>query len=99
MKEQFAKGLFIRNDDNGNPCHVGDIVKVTVGEGKLIYVSEWDDHDRDTPLESETFTGTLVLLKTKGVAIRQNDGSYIFPALTKNSIKKWKWELIKSNKE
>ena len=97
MKEQFAKGLFIRNDDNGNPCHVGDIVEVSVEEGKSLY-NDWEgDYTRILPAES--FIGTLVLLKTKGVAIRQNNGSYIFPKLTKNSIRKWKWELIKSNKK
>jgi len=92
MKKQFGKGLFIRNDDNGNPCHVGDIVKVTVGEG----IATGDDYSFD--LDSESFIGTLVLLKAKGVAIRKNDGSYVFPKLTKSSIREWEWELVKSNK-
>ena len=95
MKEQFAKGLFIKNDDNGVPCYVGDTVKVSVGEGEIKYPTEWDEQEDGQYLEPEEYTGILVLLKSKGVVVRCLNGSYIQPALTKNSLRKWKWELLK----
>ena len=91
MKTQFGKGLFIKNDDNGNPCHIGDIVRVKVSGGE----STWND--LDVPLNDAEYEGVLVLLKSKGVYIRLNNGYYIQPRLTKNSMRKWEWELIKSN--
>ena len=91
MKTQFGEGLFIKNDDNGHPCCIGDTVRVKVGKG----IHFIEDHKIDLP-EAE-YEGILVLLKSKGVRIHTYNGLYIRPAFTKSSIRKWTWELIKSN--
>lgn len=96
MKTQFAKGLFIRNDDNGRPCCVGDTVKVKVGEGTIPNDHSWGDRG-EVSLQEQEYEGTLVLLKSKGVQIRLNDGTYIKPNLTDKGYRIWVWELIKSN--
>ena len=93
MKEQFAKGLFIKNDDNGVPCYVGDTVKVSVGEGKMPH-NDYDPEYLQT-IPPKSYTGILVLLKSKGIAVRCLNDGYIQPRLTKNSLRKWEWELLK----
>ena len=96
MKTQFARGLFIKNDDNGNPCYVGNTVKVKVGEGTIPNNHTWDDRG-EIPLEAKEYEGTLVLLKSKGVMIRLPNNEYIKPNLTDKGYRKWNWKLIKEN--
>jgi len=96
-RKEFAEGVFILNDKNGKPCCVGDKVKVKVGKGRTdIFLN---DESYFSNLPEKTYIGTLVLLKSKGVAVRLDNGNYIFPRLTNNSIRKWEWELIKAKKD
>jgi hypothetical protein len=90
MKEQFAKGLFIRNDEEGHPCRVGDIVEVTYDSWQFNdFTEEWVFHGEISSM------GILCLLKSRGIQIRQFNGCYIKPNLT-NLGRKWKWKLIES---
>jgi len=91
MKVIFAKGLFIKNDDNGNPCNVGDIVQVTRPEMNWSNLS--DDLDHQIHRDEEIWTGILCLLKSRGVQIKTSTG-YIKPNLTNRGYNTWKWKLI-----
>lgn len=98
--KQFADGLFIKNDDNGKPCHIGDNIKVIVEEGNMYeegggYAGGY----AGGYLPEDEYIGILVLLKSKGVAIRLWNGNYIFPRLTNKSIRKWKWERLEVKKD
>ena len=94
--KQFADGLFIKNDDNGKPCHIGDNIKVVVEEGNMY---EEGGGYAGGYLPEDEYIGILVLLKSKGVAIRLGNGDYIFPRLTNKSIRKWKWERLEVKKD
>jgi len=94
MKEQFAKGLFIRNDEEGHPCRVGDVVEVTHNNWQFNdYTEEWVNHGE---LCSR---GILVLLKSRGIRIRMLNGEYVAPNIEKSGKANWKWKLIESNNE
>ena len=93
MKKLFAEGLFIHNDDNGNPCCIGDTIKLT---RPYIEYKEFDDEGgfgaiRKIPEKS--WSGELVLLISKGVMLRVGKG-YISPKFTSKGYNTWKWELI-----
>jgi hypothetical protein len=92
-KKEFVEGVLIKNDDNGKPCRVGDKVKVSVEEG-ILHDPYHNGDGRYFP--AGEYTGILVLLKSKGIAVRLDNGNYIFPRLTNTSFRKWKWELIKT---
>lgn len=93
-RKQFAKGLFILNDKDGNPLHVGDRVKVTRAEMSFEGAGPpWSDDPNLVELPEEEWKGTLVLLKSKGVAVR-TIGGYIQPGLTSMGYAKWTWEKL-----
>ena len=60
--KQFADGLFIKNDDNGKPCRIGDNIKVIVEEGNMY--AEGGGYAGGYLPEDE-YIGILVLLKSK----------------------------------
>ena len=91
MKEIFGKGLFIRNDENRNPCRIGDVVKVTVPKMEF---NGWEE--KWIQIGEHSYEGILCLLKSKGVQIRLSGGNYIKPHTTNMGYQKWKWKLIKS---
>ena len=97
--KQFADGLFIKNDDNGKPCHIGDNIKVIVEEGNMYEEGGGYGGYAGGCLPEDEYIGILVLLKSKGVAIRLWNGNYIFPRLTNKSIRKWKWERLEVKKD
>jgi hypothetical protein len=99
MKEQFAKGLFIRNDEEGHPCRVGDVVEVTRGAMKFESYNLSDDEGTIVNIDECSYRGILCLLKSKGVCVRLINSEYIKPNLTNLGLAKWKWKLIESKNE
>lgn len=93
MKEIFGKGLFITKDKNGNDCRIGDIVKISVGEGYSGYGEEANY------LESYEYTGQLLFRKTSGIVVKKENGEYFVPRLGRYTIRKYEWELVKNNNE
>lgn len=89
------KGIFVKNDINGNPMYVGDKVRVT--RGKIHFTEETDYYDdfgaRVVDVPAETWEGEIVLLLSKGIRIRTN-GEYIHPNLTDKGYVKWIWEKL-----
>jgi hypothetical protein len=95
LKPLFGFGLFIRKDDFGNDCCVGDIVEVIRPEMQIPEDS-WEG-SKITTIPEVIFTGTLVLLKSQGVRIRLNTGigtEYIKPPITNRSRNIWKWRKL-----
>ena len=93
-KQPFGYGLFIRNDDSGNPCCIGDRVEVI--RPKMIIENE-DTLSGEIAIEETIFTGILVLLKSKGVRIKLDTGrgtEYIKPPITNRSRNIWKWRKL-----
>ena len=93
MKELFGKGLFITKDKDGNNCKIGDIIKISVGEGYAGYGEERNY------LEEYEYMGQLILRKTSGIVIKTDDGRYLQPRLGRYTHRKYIWELLKSNNE
>jgi hypothetical protein len=81
-KELFANGLFIRKDVYGKDCCVGDFVRVTSPEFTIEKPTENID------VESHTYEGQLLLLRSKGVTIKTDTG-YITPKLTDKARNPW----------
>ena len=99
MRNEFGKGLFIKNDINGFPCNIGDTIRVTRPD--LSFETGEDSH---IDIDEKSWIGILCLLKTRGIRIRTYSLSpkgkriteYIKPNLTNLGYNIWKWELIKS---
>lgn len=91
MKQIFGKGLFIRNDENGNPCRIGDVVKVT--RSAMSFSGRKYEEDGWVNIDEQSWSGILCLLKSKGVMVRFSRG-YVKPNITNLGLAKWKWELI-----
>lgn len=91
-KQLWGEGLFVCNDDNGNPCHIGDTVRITRPE--FSWGSWEEDEDRKfAPAIDDT--GILILRKSKGVCVKLSNGCVLYPKFTKGCYKPMKWELIK----
>ena len=91
-KLPFGQGLFIRKDDFGNDCCVGDRVEVIRPEMSIPH-EDWRGEETWKEISEQTFTGTLVLLKSRGVRIKLNTGlgtEYIKPPITNRSRNIWK---------
>ncbi len=95
-KQIFGQGLFIRKDDFGHDCCIGDKVEVVRPEME-IPEDTWEGA-KITIVPERTFTGTLVLLKTRGVLIRCDGHTYITvyvkAPLTNRSLNIWKWRKL-----
>ena len=98
LKSLFGFGLFIHKDDFGQPCCIGDQVEVIRPAMKI--PSE-EILDGFVEIPEATFTGTLVLLKSKGVMLRLTEGipyilgrQYIKPPITNHSRNIWKWRKL-----
>ncbi len=78
-------GIFVRNDINGNPIRVGDIVKVTRPEMSFLSIN----------YEEQSWTGDVRLLLSKGIVVR-SEGQYIKAPIADKSRNIWTWELIQS---
>lgn len=91
-QELFGYGLFIRKDDFGQDCFIGDHIEITYP--KMYFNNMMEKWERK---EDITFTGTLVLLKSKGVLIRSdktNSLKYFKPVLAKSSVRINKWRKL-----
>jgi hypothetical protein len=94
VKVPFAQGLFIRKDDFGKDCFIGDTVEVI---RPAMEIPTETNLDGFIEIPEQTFTGTLVLLKTKGVLIKNSKSigsTYIKAPLTNHSRNKWTWRKI-----
>lgn len=96
MREIFGKGLFIRKDKDGNDCCIGDRVEITRPEF-TIKNDNYGDNDDDffvsssRTIEESIFEGTLILLKSKGVMIKTEDGYRKVPTTDNSRVKRiWK---------
>lgn len=95
-KKLFGEGLFIVHDKDGAPIYIGDHVKATRGAMEFEkYDQEWGP--QTVEIEEETWTGVMVLLKSKGVALRVGK-SYIFPKLTNRGHATWTLEKLRKIK-
>lgn len=84
----WGAGLFVLSDaDNKNIC-VGDTVRVTR------MAASWDD----VILEERAWTGTVVMLKSRGLCVRTISNSYIKPTTMRHAKLEWKWELLEKMK-
>jgi len=90
----FGYGLFIRKDDFGQDCFIGDKVEVI---RPAMEIPTEENFDGFVELPEQTFTGTLVLLKSRGVLIKLSTGkgtNYVKAPLTNHSRNKWKWRKL-----
>jgi len=88
---KLCQGLFIRNDKNGNPIHVGDTVKVT----RPAFILEEDYNTGDQiNISSDSWSGKLKVILSQGLVIHHR-GGYRKVDSTDNTYLKWTWELIK----
>ena len=96
VKTIFGQGLFIRKDDFSRDCCIGD--KVEVIRPAMVIEHDVDfDNKEDVEIPEHTFTGTLVLLKTRGVLVKLNTGkgtNYVKAPLTNRSRNLWKWRKL-----
>ena len=90
-KELFCEGVFIKNDINNVPCCIGDKIKVT----------RPTFYNQDEYFPETIYYGTLVLLKSKGIMLRFDNGGYYRLTLTNQARNPLKWELnnIKKHEE
>lgn len=93
-KQIFCEGTFIKKDIHGKDCHVGDRLKIT---RPRIYFKR----DVDTgwgyeivDLKERKLVGTLVLLKTKGLHLKLDEGGYYHLTITDRARNPLKWERL-----
>jgi hypothetical protein len=92
--KEFCEWVFVKNDIYGNPCHIGDTIKITQPRIQFRKFYENDTYEYiDVP--EKTFEGTLVILKSKGLMLRFDDGTYRHITSTNHARNPLKWELLK----
>ena len=95
-REIWGKGLFVKNDKNGHPIHVGDTVKVTRHATTFIQAANfpYQLESKTVELKEEIYTGKVILRRSTGVSVRIEANYIITPKLTNRSNVKWTWELV-----
>jgi hypothetical protein len=93
-KQPTGFGMFVRRDVNGNPCCIGDRVKITAPRQIHSFPDE-DGIDEEQVYEERSDTGVLCLWWSRGLMLKLENGIYKkIKTNTRSPIVERIWELI-----